>query len=179
MTATPNFFVHATAEVSPKANIGEGTKIWNYAQVREGVTLGSECIVGKNVYIDFDVRIGSRCKIQNNCSLYHGAELEDGVFVGPHVILTNDKKPRAITPDGQLKGNSDWEVGPIRIRRGAALGAGSIILPNVTVGQFALVGAGAVVTRDVPDYALVAGNPAKVIGWVDAEGNRVEQPPSA
>lgn len=179
MTTEQKFFAHATAEVSAKADIGAGTKIWNYAQVREGVKLGSECIVGKNVYIDFDVRIGSRCKIQNNCSIYHGAELEDGVFVGPHVILTNDKKPRAIAPDGSLKGNSDWVVGPIRICYGAALGAGSIILPNVTVGRFALVGAGSVVTRDVPDYALVAGNPAQVIGWVDAEGNRVEQPPSS
>lgn len=177
MTAKPSPFVHPTAEVSPKASLGAGTKIWNYAQVREGARLGDECIVGKNTYVDFDVTIGNRCKVQNNSSLYHGAELEDGVFIGPHVILTNDKTPRAINPDGSLKGASDWEVGRTLIRYGAAIGAGSVILTGVTIGRFAMVGAGSVVTRDVPDFALVAGNPARRIGWVDAHGRRVAEQP--
>jgi UDP-2-acetamido-3-amino-2,3-dideoxy-glucuronate N-acetyltransferase len=172
-----DFFAHATAEISPQATIGARTKIWNYAQIRERAQIGEECIIAKNVYIDFEVRIGHRCKIQNNCSLYHGAVVEDGVFLGPHVILTNDKIPRAINPDGSAKAASDWVVGPIRIGYGAAIGAGAIILPNVTVGKFAMVGSGSVVTRDVPDYALVAGNPARQIGWVDASGNRVLQQP--
>ncbi len=107
--------IHPTADVSPRALIGEGTSIWHQCQVREGAHIGEQCIVGKNVYVDFDVQIGNRVKIQNNCSVYHGATLEDGVFLGPHVVLTNDLFPRAINPDGSLKGNDDWEVGPIRV----------------------------------------------------------------
>ncbi|MCP5266384.1 MAG: N-acetyltransferase [Burkholderiaceae bacterium] len=177
MSSSPDYFIHPTAEVSPKAVLGHGTKVWNYAQVREGATLGDGCIVGKNAYIDFDVRIGRHCKIQNNSSVYHGVELEDGVFVGPHVIFTNDKNPRAINPDGSLKGASDWTVGRTLIRFGASLGAGTIVLTGVTIGRFAMIGSGSVVTRDVPDYALVVGNPARRIGWVDAEGRRVDSPP--
>lgn len=161
-----NVIVHSTAEVSPRAQIGDGTRIWHFVQVREGVNIGQNCIVGKDVYIDFDVSIGDNVKIQNSSLVYHGVTIEDGVFVGPRVCLTNDRRPRAITPDGQLKGNDDWEVGPILIRYGASLGAGSIILPNVTVGSFALVGAGAVVTRDVPDHGLVVGSPARLVGYV-------------
>ncbi|PKO24148.1 MAG: N-acetyltransferase [Chloroflexi bacterium HGW-Chloroflexi-1] len=158
--------IHPTAEVSPEAEIGEGASIWNQAQVRNGARIGRECIIGKNVYIDFDVSIGNRVKIQNNCSIYHGAVLEDGVFLGPHVVITNDLYPRAINPDGTLKGDADWEVSPVRICRGASIGAGSVILPGVTVGAFALVGAGAVVTRDVPAHGLVVGNPARLVGYV-------------
>lgn len=165
--------IHATAEVSPKAMIGEGTSIWHQSQVREGAQLGEQCIVGKNVYIDFDVQIGARVKIQNNCSVYHGATLEDGVFLGPHVVLTNDLYPRAINPDGSLKGNDDWEVGPIRIGYGASIGARSVVLPGVTVGRFALVGAGAVVTRDVPAHGIVVGCPARLIGYACACGQRL------
>jgi len=165
--------IHPTAEVSPQAEIGEGTSIWNLAQIREGAHIGRECIIGKNVYIDFDVPIGDRVKIQNNCSVYHGTVLEDGVFLGPHVVTTNDLYPRAINPDGTLKGDEDWEVSPVRIRRGAAVGARAVILPGVTVGPFAMVGAGAVVTRDVPAHGLVAGNPARLIGYVCACGRRL------
>ena len=177
--ALPPFRAHPTAEVAAGAHIGAGTRIWNYAQIREGVVIGEECIIAKNVYVDAGVKIGSRCKIQNNCSLYHGATVEDGVFIGPHVILTNDKSPRAINPDGTLKSADDWVVGATRICYGAALGAGTIVLPGVTVGRFAMIGSGAVVTRDVPDYALMVGNPARQIGWVDAMGNRVAQQPKA
>ncbi|OIO89382.1 MAG: N-acetyltransferase [Anaerolineae bacterium CG2_30_64_16] len=165
--------IHPTAEVSAEAEIGEGTAIWNQAQVRNGARIGRECIIGKNVYIDFDVPIGDRVKIQNNCSVYHGAALEDGVFLGPHVVITNDLYPRAINPDGTLQGDADWEVSPVRVCRGAAIGAGAVILPGVTVGAFALVGAGAVVTRDVPAHGLVVGNPARLIGYVCVCGRRL------
>jgi acetyltransferase-like isoleucine patch superfamily enzyme len=161
-----NSYIHPTADVSTKAQIGEGTRIWNQAQVREGARIGDECIIGKNVYIDFGVQIGSRVKIQNNVSLYHGVTLEDGIFIGPHVCFCNDVLPRAITPTGDLKSDADWEVGHVLVRTGASIGAGSIILPNVTIGSFALIGAGSVVTRSVPDHALVLGNPARLHGYV-------------
>ena len=121
------------------------------------------------------MKIGDNVKIQNSALIYHGATLEDGVFIGPQVCLTNDRRPRAITSDGRLKGNDDWEVGPILIKYGASIGAGSLILPNVTVGRFALVGTGAVVTRDVPDHALVVGVPARVVGYVCHCGRTMEQ----
>lgn len=165
--------VHPTAEVSPRATVGDGTRIWNGAQVREDAHIGAQCNIGKGVYVDFAVRIGDRCKIQNNASLFHGATLEDGVFVGPHACITNDRLPRAITPQGVLKGADDWEVGPILLRYGCSVGAGAIILPNVVVGRFALVGAGAVVTRSVPDHGLVVGNPAHLVGFVCACGGRL------
>ena len=160
-----NPYIHPTADVSPKASIGDGTRIWHQAQVREGAHLGTHCIVGKGAYIDFDVAIGDNCKIQNGVFVYHGVTVEDGVFLGPGVILTNDKLPRAVNPDGTLKSDADWEVSPIRIKRGASIGAGAVILPGVSVGEFALVGAGAVVTRDVPDQGIVYGNPARVQGY--------------
>jgi UDP-2-acetamido-3-amino-2,3-dideoxy-glucuronate N-acetyltransferase len=165
--------IHPTADVSPKAIIGEGTAIWHQCQVREGVHLGQECILGKNVYVDFDVQIGNRVKIQNNCSVYHGATIEDGVFLGPHVVLTNDLYPRAINPDGTLKGADDWDISPIRIGYGAAVGARSVVLPGVTIGRFAMIGAGSVVTRDVPAHGLVVGAPARLIGYVCACGHRL------
>ena len=158
-------FIHPTSEVSPQAVIGPGTRIWHQAQVRERVRLGTNCIVGKGAYIDFDVVIGDNVKIQNGVYVYHGATVEDGVFLGPGVILTNDKLPRAINPDGSLKSDADWEVSSTLIRRGASIGAGAVVLPGVTVGEFAMVGAGAVVTRDVPAHALVYGNPARSHGY--------------
>lgn len=174
-------FIHPTAEVSDRATLGEGTRVWSQAQIREGATLGENCNIGKNVYVDFDVSIGSMVKIQNNSSVYHGVTVEDGVFIGPHVCFCNDMTPRAITPDGRLKGNDDWEVGPTRVGYGASVGAGSIILPNVTIGRFALIGAGSVVTRSVPDHALVYGNPAQPHGYVCACGRLLEgvtEPPA-
>ncbi len=158
--------IHPTAQVSPQAEIGPGTRIWHHAQVREGARIGRNCILGKDVYVDFGVQIGDNVKIQNQALLYHGVTVEDGVFIGPQVCLTNDKRPRAITSDGRLKTDADWEVGTIRVRYGASLGARSVILPGVTIGRFALVGAGAVVTRDVPDHGLVVGNPARLVGYV-------------
>ena len=156
--------IHPTAEVAPSARIGPGTSIWNQAQVRNGARIGADCVIAKNVYVDIDVVVGDRVKIQNNVSLYHGVTVEDGVFIGPHVCFTNDKLPRAINPDGTLKSDQDWEVGPILVRAGAAIGANATILPGVTIGRWAMVGSGAVVTRDVGDGELVAGNPARRIG---------------
>jgi UDP-2-acetamido-3-amino-2,3-dideoxy-glucuronate N-acetyltransferase len=164
--------IHPNADVSPEAEIGEGTMIWRNAQIREQACLGHHCIVGQNVYIDIAVVIGNNVKIQNNASLYHGLELEDGVFVGPHVSFTNDRIPRAINPDGSLKRADDWDVGHTRVCYGAAIGAGAVIVTGNTIGRWAMIGSGAVVTKDVPDHALVAGNPARILGYVSAKGVR-------
>jgi len=166
MNDRPSVRIHPTADVAPDAQIGDGTSIWNQSQVREGARIGAGCIIGKNVYVDVGVVIGSNVKIQNNASVYHGVTIEDGVFVGPHVCFTNDRVPRAVNPDGSLKRDEDWSVVLIRVRSGAAIGANSTILPGVTIGRWAMVGAGSVVTRDVDDHALVVGNPAYRLGSV-------------
>lgn len=167
-------FIHPSAEVSSAARIGDETRIWSLSQIREGAVIGAECNIGRNVYVDFDVAIGDRVKIQNNASIYNGVTLESGVFIGPHVCFCNDVYPRAITPTGALKTADDWEVGPTLVRYGASVGAGSIIVPNITIGRYALVGAGSVVTRDVPDHALVYGNPARPHGYVCICGRLLE-----
>ncbi len=159
-------YIHPTAEVSPQARIGAGTRIWRQAHVREYALIGEQCNIGKGVYVDAHVRIGSRVKIQNHVSIFEGVTLEDGVFVGPHVCFTNDLYPRAITPDGQLKSADDWLITSTLVKYGASLGAGAVIVCGLTIGEFALVGAGAVVTRTVPAYALVLGNPARQHGYV-------------
>src|SRR5690242_15851238 len=166
--------IHPVAEVSPEAEIGDGTIIWRNVQIREQTHLGRNCIVGQSAYIDFAVAIGNNVKIQNNASLYHGLELEDGVFVGPHVIFTNDRVPRAINPDGSLKSADDWTVGRTRVCSGAESGAGSVIDTGVTIGRWALVGSGAIVTKDGPDHALVVGNPTRILGYVSAKGTRCD-----
>lgn len=157
--------IHATAEVSDDAEIGPGTRIWSHVQVREGVVIGSECILGKGAYVDLKVRIGNRCKLQNSVFVFHGFNLEDGVFLGPGVMLLNDKHPRAINPDGSLKSDADWTVSDAVVRNGAAVGGGAVILPGVSIGRFAMVGSGAVATRDVPDHGIVVGNPARLRGF--------------
>ena len=164
MAERPNVRVHPTAEVAAEAVVGPGSSIWNQAQVRERARIGARCIIGKNAYVDADVSIGDDVKIQNNVSLYHGVTVEDGVFVGPHVCFTNDRIPRAINRDGSQKADADWEVSPTLVRRGAALGANSTILPGITIGRWAMVGSGSVVTHDVADWELVAGNPARRLG---------------
>jgi UDP-2-acetamido-3-amino-2,3-dideoxy-glucuronate N-acetyltransferase len=159
-------YIHPGAEVSPEATVGQGTRIWRQAHVREHAIIGENCNIGKGVYVDARVRIGSNVKIQNHASVFEGVTLEDGVFVGPHVCFTNDLFPRAITADGRLKNAEDWTITPTLVRYGASLGAGAIIRCGITIGEFALVGAGAVVTRDVPPHALVLGNPARPRGYV-------------
>lgn len=165
--------VHPTSVIADSAEIGEGTQIWLHCQVREKARVGAGCILGKSVYVDAEVTIGDHVKIQNFASIFTGVTIEDGVFVGPHVCFTNDKVPRAVNPDMSLKSADDWHVTPTRVKAGAAIGANSTIVCGVTIGRWAMVASGAVVTRDVPDHALVMGSPARVAGWVCACGQRV------
>lgn len=167
--------IHPTAEVSEDARLEEGTTIWHQAQVREGATIGKNCIIGKGVYIDAGVSIGDNVKIQNYVSVFHGVTIRDGVFVGPHVCFTNDMQPRAVNPDGSVKAADDWLVVNTLIRRGAALGANSTILCGITIGAWAMIGAGSVVTHDVPDFGLVIGNPARLRGFVCRCGARLNR----
>ncbi len=157
--------IHPTADVSPDARIGERTRIWHEAQVRERARIGADCILGKGVYIGEDVVVGDRCKIENRASLFHGVTLEDGVFIGPHVVFANDRFPRAVNPDGSLKTNGDWTVERSLVGHGASVGAGAVVLPGISIGPWAMVGAGSVVTANVPAQAVVRGNPARVAGW--------------
>jgi UDP-3-O-[3-hydroxymyristoyl] glucosamine N-acyltransferase len=158
--------IHATADVTPSAVIGNGTSIWHDVQVREGAQIGENCTIGKGAYIDAGVKIGSNCKIQNYAPVYSSATLGDGVFIGPAAILTNDRYPRAINPDGELKRALDWDHGKIFIDDGVAIGAGAVLVTNIRIGRFATIGAGAVVTHDVPPHALMIGSPAYQCGWV-------------
>ena len=162
--------IHPTADVSPEARIGPETRLWRLVQVREGAVIGAHCNIGMGVYIDSDVIIGDYVKIQNRASVYRGVTLEDGVFIGPHVSFTNDKYPRAISPLGEPLSDDDWELAPTLVKYGASVGAGCVILPGVTIGRFAMVGAAALVTRDVPDYGLVVGSPARLVGYACACG---------
>lgn len=163
-----------TADVDERARVADSARIWHLAQVREGAEVGENSIVGRGAYIDAGVRVGDNCKIQNHALVYAPAVLEEGVFVGPAAVFTNDAFPRAVNPDGSLKTGEDWEMLGVTVRRGAAIGARSVILGGVEVGEWALVAAGAVVTRDVAAYALVVGSPARRIGWVGPSGHPLE-----
>lgn len=165
--------IASTADVDDRATLGDATTVWHLAQIREHATLGRQCIVGRSAYIGTGVQIGDHCKIQNNALVYEPASLGDGVFIGPAVVLTNDTWPRAVNPDGTPKSASDWEPVGVTIEEGASIGARSVCVAPVRVGAWALVAAGSVVTRDVPAYALVAGNPARRIGWVGRAGVRL------
>lgn len=160
--------IHPTAIVDDGAQIGAGTRIWHFSHVMPGAVIGMNCNIGQNSFIDNNVVVGNGCKIQNNVSLYNGVTLENQVFIGPSVVFTNVINPRAF-----IERKSEFR--PTRICRGASIGANATIVCGVTIGEYALIGAGAVVTKDVPPYALVVGNPARVIGQVDKEGNRVSQ----
>lgn len=170
-----DFFIHPTAIVEDNVTIGKGTKIWHFAQVRGGTVFGENCIVGNSAFIDTDSQIGNNVKIQNHAIVYHQALISDGVFIGPNVCFTNDKRPRAINPDETIKSSDDWEVSTIRIGKGAAIGGHSTITPGTNIGQWAMAGSGSVITKDVPNHALVFGNPARIHGFVCKCGKKLEK----
>jgi acetyltransferase-like isoleucine patch superfamily enzyme len=168
-------FIHATADLDERAEVSAGCKIWHYAQIREFAQLGEGCVIGRGAYIGSGVILGRNCKIQNFALVYEPAELGDGVFIGPAAVLTNDQFPRAVNPDLSLKSGDDWKSVAVVIREGAAIGARAVCIAPVTIGRWATIAAGAVVTRDVPDFALVAGVPARRIGWMGRQGHRLRQ----
>lgn len=162
-----------TADVDSTAQLGPGTTVWHLAQVREKAQLGRQCIIGRGAYVGPGVVIGDRVKLQNYALVYEPARLEDEVFIGPAVVLTNDVYPRSADVTGKLKRPTDWGAFGVVVRRGASVGAGAVILPGVVIGRWALVAAGAVVTREVPEFALMAGVPARRIGWVGRAGSKL------
>lgn len=162
--------IAASADVDAGAQIGAGSRVWHLAQVREHAEVGEECVVGRGAYVGPGVRLGRRCKLQNHALVYEPAVLEDGVFVGPAAVLTNDVFPRAVTPDGRLKDATDWVAVGVTVREGASIGARAVCIAPLTVGRWAMVAAGAVVTGDVPDFALVMGTPARRVRWVGRAG---------
>ena len=165
----------ASADVHDSASIGDGTSVWHLAQVREDAVLGTNCVIGRGAYIGSGVHMGDSCKVQNYALVYEPAVLDDGVFIGPAVVLTNDTYPRAVTPSGELKSASDWHPVGVTIGRGASIGARAVCVAPLIVGEWAMVAAGSVVTRDVPAHALVAGVPARRIGWVGRAGVKLTE----
>ena len=164
---TKEVYIHESSYIDENVKIGEGTKIWHFCHIQSGARIGKKCSLGQNVNVANNVVIGDSCKIQNNVSLYEGVELEKGVFCGPSCVFTNDLTPRAEYP----KGHENYKK--TLVKMGASIGANATIICGHTIGRYAMVAAGAVVTKDVPDYTLVAGVPAKVVGKVDTMGDRV------
>lgn len=171
----PKPFVSPAAVVSTTAALAPGVRVWDDSHVEGGAAVGSESLVGRGVTIGAGVQIGERCKIQNGALVYGPAVVGDGVFIGPAAVLTNDNAPRAINPDGTVKDASDWQATAVVVEHGASIGAGALCVAPVRIGRWAMVAAGAVVVHDVPDHALVAGVPARRIGWVSRTGRRLAQ----
>jgi UDP-2-acetamido-3-amino-2,3-dideoxy-glucuronate N-acetyltransferase len=169
----PTARIHASADVEADVSVGPRSSVWNRAALRNGASIGADCIIGRDAFIDEGVHLGDRVKVQNGALVYHGVTVGDGVFIGPGAILTNDRFPRAITATGELARGDDWTVSPVELRDGCSIGAGAVVVAGTSIGRFATVGAGSIVTRNVPDHALVAGNPARRIGWVCACGARL------
>jgi acetyltransferase-like isoleucine patch superfamily enzyme len=167
--------IQATADVDGRAVLGPGTTVWHLAQIREDARLGQGCIVGRGAYVGPGVTIGDHVKLQNYALVYEPAVLENGVFVGPAAVFTNDHYPRSVDPDGRLKRGDDWEAVAVVCREGASIGARAVCVAPVTIGRWAMVAAGSVVTKDVPDFALVAGVPARRIRWVGRAGVPLER----
>lgn len=165
--------VMETAEVDKTAIVGDGTTVWHLAKIREGATVGRECTIGRGAYVGPGAQLGDRVKLQNFSLVYEPARLEDGVFIGPGAVLTNDVYPRAVTPDGRRVEPEDWQAVGVVVREGAAVGARAVCVAPVTIGRWSLVAAGAVVTTDVADFALVVGVPARRVGWVGKAGVRL------
>ncbi|WP_217127815.1 acyltransferase [Streptomyces sp. AC558_RSS880] len=168
-----NYRVQPSAQVDESAEIGAGSSVWDLAQIREGARLGEGCVIGRGAYVGLGVRMGDNCKLQNYALVYEPAELGDGVFIGPAVVLTNDHNPRSVDPEGKQKRGGDWEAVGVKIADGASIGARAVCVAPITIGRWAMVAAGAVVTKDVPDFALVVGVPARQIGWVGRAGVRL------
>jgi UDP-2-acetamido-3-amino-2,3-dideoxy-glucuronate N-acetyltransferase len=167
--------VQPTAQVAESATIGEGTSVWELAQISENARLGSGCVVGRGAYVGSGVVLGNNVNLQNYALVYEPAELADGVFIGPAAVLTNDEYPRSVDPEGNLKRGDDWEAVGVKIGEGASIGARAVCVAPVRIGRWAMVAAGAVVTRDVPDFALMVGIPARQVGWVGRAGRRLEE----
>ena len=161
----PKTIIHPSATIDSRAEIGDGSMVWVNAQIREGAKIGKNCILSKDVYVDCNVKIGDDCKIQNSVSVYDGVTIESQVFVGPNVSFTNDKVPRAF--------NTDWKITKTLVQQGASLGANCTIICGIVIGKYSMIAAGAVVTKNVPAYTLVAGNPARVVAKIDKLGNKI------
>ncbi|MEI8083930.1 MAG: acyltransferase [Actinomycetes bacterium] len=170
--------IAATADVSPEAVVPDSASVWHLAQIREGAVLGERVIIGRGAYVGTGVHLGDNCKLQNYALVYEPAALGAGVFIGPAAVLTNDKNPRSITPDGQQKSGEDWEMVGVTIGEGASIGARAVCVAPVTIGRWAMVAAGSVVVKDVPDFGLVVGVPARRVGWVGRAGMKLEEDPA-
>lgn len=162
--------IHPSAFIHERAVVGRDTAVSSLAHVREDARIGAQCVIGQGAYVGARVRIGDRVKVQNYALIYEPAHIDDGVFVGPAAVFTNDRHPRAITIDGAAKSATDWSPLGVTVRYGASIGARAVCVAPVAIGRWAMVAAGAVVTRDVPDFALVAGVPARRVGWVGRAG---------
>ena len=164
-------YVHPTVVLDDNVFLGDGSKVWHYAQIRSGAVIGDSCIIGRGAYIGTGVSIGRACKIQNYALVYEPASLGDGVFIGPAAVLTNDQYPRSVSPKFELKSGDDWEAVGVRVSDGASIGARAVCVAPITIGKWATIAAGAVVTKDVPDFALMVGVPARRVGWVGKQGH--------